>query len=105
MKIAVIVSPDPVPHRHGIVTEKILEIQQEILLINRHEREHIANGEIRQPHASCVYCQRRGRQKKAGTLNEIERRVDLSGKSGCVLVPRTWSGKRVRIILVDEDDN
>jgi putative transposon-encoded protein len=121
-----IVSPDPIPqsrsHGLGITTEKILEIQQEILLINKHKREHITdNGEIRQPESSCAYCQRHHHlievradrkmtiaqqeknKKKVETLNEIERTVEVSGKNGCVTVPRTWQGKRVRIVLVDED--
>jgi putative transposon-encoded protein len=121
-----IVSPDPIPQSRGnglgIATEKILDIQQEILLINKHKREHIAdNGEIRQPDSSCAYCQRRQHliemrvdtkmtitqqeknRKKVETLNEIERRVEVSGKNGCVIVPRTWQGRRVKIVLVDEN--
>ena len=120
-------SPDPIPgnrgDRIGTLAEKILEIQQEILLINRHRSEHITNnGEIRQPDSSCSYCQRRhdtmnepsadrnmttiGQQEKnrknVSTLSEMERRVEVSGKNGCVIVPRTWQGKRVRIVLLDE---
>jgi len=27
----------------------------------------------------------------------------MSGKNGCVIVPKTWVGKRVRITLVEDD--
>jgi putative transposon-encoded protein len=119
------VSPDPIPNRNGdVMMGKILQIQQEILSIDRHKRQHITNeGEFKQLDSSCVYCQRRHHvseptvkgqnvteeidnrpkiRKKRETLNQIERRVDLSGKNGCVLVPRSWSGKTVRIVIVDE---
>lgn len=132
-----IVSPDPIPdpiqqsrgNDQGILTEKILEIRQEMLLINKHKSEHITNdGEIRHPDSSCPYCQRHcqhanredhanesptNRQmtiehqeknrKKMRTSGELERIVVISGKNGFVNVPSTWRGKRVRIVLVDED--
>jgi hypothetical protein len=121
-----IVSSDPILNSgSNVATEGILEIHQEILLIDRHKREHISNdGEIKQPESSCQYCQRHrhlnekpvdtkltsGKQdnrennrKKIGSLNEIERTVNISGKNGSVLVPRTWLGKRVRIVLIDPD--
>jgi putative transposon-encoded protein len=90
------------------VVQKILEIQEQMAMINKHRREHIGNN----TNEACVYCQRKmqmlGRQdtartkKKVRTLNEIERSVDTSGKNGCVIVPRTWAGKRVKITLLDE---
>ena len=117
-----IVSRDMVPSTggsSGIVMQKILAIQQEILMINKHEREHIVSHvEARQSESSCGFCQQQNlvihdrngtdprekeRKKRIETLKEIERLVDISGKNGCVLVPKTWAGKRVRIILVDDD--
>ena len=116
-----IVSRDLVPstgRSSGIVMQKILAIQQEILMINKHEREHIvSNGEIKQSESSCGFCQQqvvihdrnqtdqseKEKKKRLETLKEIERLVDISGKNGCVLVPKTWAGKHVRIILVDEE--
>jgi hypothetical protein len=92
----------------GGVVQKILEIQEQMAMINKHRREHHGNTAS----DSCVYCQRKmqilGREdtakgkKKVRTLNEIERSVDTSGKNGCVIVPRTWAGKRVKITLLDE---
>jgi putative transposon-encoded protein len=116
-----IVSPDLVPNnrdRLGIVMQKILVVEQEILMLNRHEREHIAkHGEQAEQSTSCPYCQEQNLKKqqtgacdkqekngkKIATLNEIEREVEISGKNGCVLVPKTWAGKRVRIIMVEDD--
>ena len=116
-----IVSRDLVPstgRSSGIVMQKILAIQQEILMINKHEREHIvSNGEIKQSESSCGFCQQqvvihdrnqtdqseKEKKKRLETLKEIERLVDISGKNGCVLVPKTWAGKNVRIMLVDEE--
>lgn len=102
----------------GIVMQKILAIQQEILMINKHEKHIVSSGEAGQPESSCGFCQQQNivihdrngtdqrekeRKKRLETLKEIERLVDISGKNGCVLVPKTWAGKRVRIILVDEE--
>ncbi|HEV8405709.1 MAG TPA: DUF2080 family transposase-associated protein [Nitrososphaera sp.] len=103
----------------GIVMQKILAIQQEILMINKHEKEHIvSNGEAGQLESSCGFCQQQNivihnrngtdqrekeRKKRLETLKEIERLVDISGKNGCVLVPKSWAGKRVKIILADEE--
>lgn len=115
-----IVSSDLVPNSRkslGIVMEKILVVEQEILMLNRHEREHVApNGEQSKQSISCPYCQQQNlkqqanacdRQeengKKIATLNEMEREVEISGKNGCVLVPKTWAGKRVKIMILDDD--
>jgi hypothetical protein len=115
-----IVSPDLVPSGTGIVTQKILEVQQEILMLNRHQREHVAgDGRIAQPTKSCPHCQNDNNHKekqvdghknhedcgkrKIATLNEIEREVGISNKNACVLLPKTWVGKRVRIVLVNDD--
>jgi putative transposon-encoded protein len=109
-----LVSPsaqDPSIVAPGGAVQKILEIKEEMIMIDKHNREHgsfNANG-------SCVYCERKrqllGQQeiakpdrikKKIRTTNEIERSVDASGKNGSVVVPRSWAGKRVKIILLDE---
>lgn len=97
------------------VTQKIIEIQKQLLMINKHKLEHIAGSQdIIQSNTTCIYCQRRqelyGKQetdkpesgkKRIRTTNEIERSVDKSGKNGCVIVPRSWTGKKVKIILLD----
>jgi len=116
-----IVSSDLVPNNRdslGIVMQKILVVEQEILMLNRHEREHIAkHGEHVEKSTSCPYCQEQNFKKqqanacdkqeqngkKIATLNEMERDVEISGKNGCVLVPKTWAGKRVRIMIVEDD--
>ena len=115
-----IVSSDLVPNSRkslGIVMEKILVVEQEILMLNRHEREHVApNGEQAKQSISCPYCQQQNLKhqanacdkqvengKKIATLNEMEREVEISGKNGCVLVPKTWAGKRVKIMILDDD--
>lgn len=83
--------------------QKILEIQEQMVMIDKHKREHascISN--------SCVYCQRKNlsakheaaKGRKLRTSNELERSVDTSGKNGCVIVPRSWAGKRVKITLL-----
>lgn len=103
----------------GIVP-RILQIQAEMLIINRHNREHSTG----KPNDSCVYCQRKREllqqhqilesqhpknevivvkpKKKIQTLNEIVRSVDVSGKNSYVSVPRSWAGKRVKITLLDD---
>jgi hypothetical protein len=96
----------------GGVVQKILEIQEELVMIDKHKREHLAISN--DTNNSCMYCQRRQQllgghetnkaakaKKKNRTLNEIERSVDASGKNGCVIVPRSWAGKRVKIVLLD----
>lgn len=116
-----IVSSDLVPNNRdslGIVMQKILVVEQEILMLNRHEREHIAkHGEQVEKSTSCPYCKEQDLKKqqanacdkqeengkKNATLNAMERDVEISGKNGCVLVPKTWAGKRVRIMIVEDD--
>lgn len=34
-------------------------------------------------------------------LNELERTVDIASKKGQVIVPRTWIGKRVKVVLLE----
>ena len=118
-----IISPDFIPsspNGTGIVMQKILEVQQQIVMLNRHEREHITKtGDIGKPNPSCLYCQQQSstencdqvgsrqlqdNKKKISTRNEIEREVEISDRNGCVIVPKTWAGKMVRITLVDNDD-
>lgn len=97
------------------VMQKILSIRQELGIIGKHEREHITDaGEIVRFDEACRYCKRRSTddevrlvdrpQKKnvAGTVNELERTVEGSGKTAHVIVPRSWTGKRVKIIVVEE---
>jgi putative transposon-encoded protein len=106
----------------GSLVEKIVEIQKELILINKHKLEHnhipTAHTESTSS-SSCVYCQRRRKQLLEGgspvadnkahqgirkvirTSNEIERLVDTSGKNGSVTVPKSWAGKKVKIILLD----
>lgn len=117
-----IVSPDFIPsspNGTGIVMQKILEVQQQIVMLNRHEREHITStGGMAKPNTSCPYCQQQcntencdqvsnrqhDNKKKISTRNEIEREVEISDRNGCVIVPKTWAGKMVRITLVDDED-
>jgi putative transposon-encoded protein len=102
---------DPSVVASGGAVQKILEIQEEMIMIDKHNREHGSGNAT----GSCVYCERKrqhlGQQetgkphrikKKIRTSNEIERSVDASGKNGCLVVPRSWVGKRVKIILLDE---
>ena len=100
--------------------QKILEVQQQIVMLNRHEREHITNtSDMGKPNPSCLYCQQQSStencaqvgsrqlqdsKKKISTRNEIEREVEISDRNGCVIVPKTWAGKMVRITLVENDD-
>jgi hypothetical protein len=115
-----IVSPGLIPNNSngtGIVMQKILEVQKQIVMLNRHDREHIASaGDKAKPNTSCAYCKQQyefenwdqisSRQqenkKRISTRNEIEREVEISDRNGCVIVPRTWAGKRVRITLVED---
>jgi putative transposon-encoded protein len=32
--------------------------------------------------------------------NNLERTVDVAGKKGQIVVPRSWAGKRVRVTLL-----
>ena len=104
-----IVAPTDPGSNFDFVTENIFKIQQEILLIEKHGKEHVSNGEISKRDSSCWYCHRHQEpaeikeKRKPATTNEIERIVDMSGKSGVVVVPKTWFGKTVKIILVEED--
>jgi hypothetical protein len=114
-----IVSPNVIPNNmndNGIVTQKILEVQQQLVMLNRHEREHIT-GDIDTGNATCPYCQhcdsdnfqignnQKENKKKISTRNEIEREVEISDKNGRVIVPKTWAGKLVRITLVEDQES
>ena len=115
-----IVNPDLVStsaNTPSIVMQKILAIQQEILMINKHGKEHTANNnEVRQLQNSDTAYQQcnvaisdgvqqpdKERKKRLETLNEIERSANIAGKNACVLVPKTWAGKRVKIILMNDE--
>jgi putative transposon-encoded protein len=93
------------------ILEKIMELQQEIALINLHERAHI-NRVSTEFEPSCSYCLASvGRLKvertetdsgkKTSTATELERLVELVDKAGSVTVPRNWAGKRVKVVLLD----
>ena len=84
------------------ILEKIVELQQEIALINRHEQAHVQLFD-----SACSYCQgnlartRPEPQTKRGSVTcELERSVELVGKGGGVSVPRSWVGKRVKVSLL-----
>jgi hypothetical protein len=38
--------------------------------------------------------------KPSAQFNDLERTVDDSGKRGQIIVPRTWVGRRVKVILL-----
>jgi putative transposon-encoded protein len=38
--------------------------------------------------------------KSSAQFNDLERTVDDSGKRGQIIVPRTWVGRRVKVILL-----
>ena len=95
--------------------QKILQIREEIGMIAMHEREHVnANGKVLKLEESCQYCRRRSTndelkiidnpaKKSAGsTLYELERTAEVFGKNAHVLVPKSWAGRRVKIVLVVE---
>jgi putative transposon-encoded protein len=91
------------------ILEKIMELQQEIAQINLHERAHTGiEGEVyHEP--TCNYCQAaehiiksdEGRNKKSSIVCELERSVESTGKNGNVLVPKSWAGRRVRVMLLE----
>jgi putative transposon-encoded protein len=110
-----IVNPELIPtssNAPGIVMQKILAVQQEILMINKHGQENIM--EVRRLQNAGTSYQTTdaisdGQQKhdnefkkRIETLNEVERIVDIAGKNASVLVPKTWAGKRVRITLMND---
>lgn len=87
------------------VLEKITSLQREIALINLHERSHVRNGEAGfEP--TCRYCQpgkeAQERKKAPGSVvSELERCVESDGKAGAVLVPKSWAGRKVRVVLLE----
>jgi len=113
----VIVAPKMIPdgqNSPSIVMEKILAIEREILLINKQEKESMSNGLVRQSQnlsnspskwdiSMSEIPKPTERKKRLETINEIERFVNTAGKNACVLVPKTWAGKRVRIVLINEE--
>jgi len=105
--------------------EKISEIQNEMNRIKLHQTEHVVlvgrSKEIRRLDRSCRYCSiyfennpsparqqdqiappvgLRLNEKKPAASKDLERTVDIAGKKGCVVVPRSWAGKRVKVILL-----
>lgn len=92
------------PTHTSAVLERITALQQEIALINLHERVHVRNGEAGfEP--SCRYCkpsQEQEKKKSPGrVVCELERCVEAVGKSGAVMVPKSWAGRKVRVMLLE----
>ena len=90
------------------ILEKIMELQREIAIINLHERVHL--GESGRFEPSCSYCNPEGprarpvleeRKKGTSSLCELERCVEGDGKSGSVLVPKSWTGRKVKVVLLE----
>ncbi len=88
------------------ILEKIVELQREIAIINRHEQAHLQHFE-----PTCSYCQggvakkvavEEQRVKRASVTCELERSVDLASKGGGVTVPRSWVGRKVKVSLLAE---
>jgi hypothetical protein len=105
---------------------EIVQIREEIVQIDLHRSAHVAgDGQVKQLDQSCRYCQTYGRSSTrnlpslngpatlefelegniraprfASSKAGLERTVDLSGKKGLIVVPRTWAGKRVRVSLL-----
>jgi putative transposon-encoded protein len=99
----------------SIIPREIIAIHEEIALIDMHRTEHMAAyGQVKVLDQSCKYCQPHfgseikqeaapepQEEKKAKPAeNNLERTVDIAGKKGQIVVPRSWAGKRVRVILL-----
>ncbi|HEY8140073.1 MAG TPA: DUF2080 family transposase-associated protein [Nitrososphaera sp.] len=110
-------SPEKNP---SIIPREIIAIHEEITLIDMHRTEHMAGyGQVKLLDQSCKYCQphfvseakqevicepapepQEVRKAKPPAENNLERTVDVAGKKGHIVVPRSWAGKRVRVILL-----
>ena len=108
------------------IPKEIVAIHEEIALIDAHNTGHMKEfGQVRQLDESCKYCQpylHRGvnseqlhtdpakpqttKHEKPITYSPatmhagLERTVDLAGKKGQIVVPRSWAGRRVRVTLI-----
>jgi hypothetical protein len=56
--------------------------------------------ELAQPNINKNVVIKKGISKPSAQFNDLERIVDDSGKRGQIIVPRTWVGRRVRVILL-----
>jgi hypothetical protein len=98
-----------------MIPREIIAIHEEIALIDLHRTEHMSYGQFKQLDQSCKFCQphfggeaklevicaSEPQEKKAKqTENNVERTVDISGKKGQIVVPRSWAGKKVRVTLL-----
>ncbi len=100
----------------SIIPREIIAIHEEIALIDLHRTEHMSGyGQFKQLDQSCKFCQPHfgseakqevtcapePQEKKARPAeNNLERTVDVAGKKGQIVVPRSWAGKRVRVMLL-----
>ena len=112
------ISSDFVSNRsceNGKTLENIMRMKQEIGLIRIHDSEHVkSDGKVLALDKACPYCRRHStidensmvgvenKKKSATSQKELRRMADISGINGCVIVPRSWAGKNVRIILVED---
>lgn len=97
------------------VLNRLLEIQQEFYSFEKKEDNvnPVADPSVNQPFCNKEHSEESSserkeswsdRKKKIETLNEIERTVEVSGKTGIVIVPKAWAGKRVKIMVVEGGD-
>lgn len=105
----------------SIIPREIIAIHEEIALIDLHRTEHMVGyGQFKQLDQSCKFCQPHfGSDAKQEAIcepapepepqeakkvkpaeNNLERTVDIAGKKGQIVVPRSWAGKRVRVTLL-----
>ncbi len=98
----------------SMIPSEIIAIHEEIALIDLHRTEHMSYGHFKQLDQSCKFCQPHfggeakleviapePQEKKAKPAeNNLERTVDVAGKKGQIVVPRSWAGKRVRVTLL-----
>jgi len=56
--------------------------------------------ELKEPEITKNVVIRKEISKPSAQFNDLERTVDDSGKRGQIIVPRTWVGRRVRVILL-----
>lgn len=108
------------------IPKEIVAIHEAIALIDAHNTGHMKEyGKVRQLDESCKYCQpylHRGvnseprhsdlenpqvpKREEPVTYRPVtmhaglERTVDLAGKKGQIVVPRSWAGRRVRVTLI-----
>ncbi|HEX2014519.1 MAG TPA: hypothetical protein VLA68_04755 [Nitrososphaera sp.] len=108
----------------SVIPTEILAIHEEISLIDLHRTEHVVGfGKVKKLDQSCKYCQPYLQNEvkqiapyevilpeanpqqivnatESFAQNGLERTVDIVGKKGLVTVPRSWAGKKVRVILI-----